>query len=93
MNSFSNINNTNNDIEKMKIEEEDNKDKNIINSEIQKTTINRNESLILNLIKGSSKTFSRNNTKNHNSFAIPLNVTKTFNQINYIEPKKKTVKR
>jgi hypothetical protein len=43
MNSFSNINNTNNDIEKMKIEEEDNKDKNIINSEIQKTTINRNE--------------------------------------------------
>ena len=43
MNSFSNINNTNNDIEKMKIEEEDNKDKNIIISEIQKTTINRNE--------------------------------------------------
>jgi hypothetical protein len=62
-------------------------------NEQNETTINRNESLILNLIKGSSKTFSRNNTKNHNSFAIPLNVTKTFNQINYIEPKKKTVKR
>ena len=64
----------------------------IINDNINEqneTTINRNESLILNLIKGSSKTFSRNNTKNHNSFAIPLNVTKTFNQINYIEPKKK----
>ncbi len=60
------------------------------NHQNETTIINRNESLISSIIKGSSTYKSLSNTNiSKNQSLIPSNVTKAINQINHIEPKKK----